>query len=145
MVHSAFGVGQHGEGRLERLCILAGAFGRIAQNHQHVRAGGLKILVHAPQLGDVRSALQSVVFAHKEQNDVRFAFVFRQTNLPTAVRRQVEIGRRGTDIQFIAHNSVLLSQPLWVIYLIPLSPLWSATRHREISADSSFTFNRRKS
>jgi hypothetical protein len=67
----------------------------------------LEILKHAPQLGDVRSALQSVVFAHEEQNNVRLAFVFRESNVPTVVCGQVELGSRGTYFQVSAHKNLL--------------------------------------
>ena len=66
MVNITLRIGQDRERRFERLCISAGAFQCVAKNDQDLRSGFDKLIVHAPQLGDVCAALYSVVLTNEE-------------------------------------------------------------------------------
>jgi hypothetical protein len=66
MIDGTFRVGQDRERCFERLCIPAGPLQCVAKNNQNLRPGFDKLIIQAPQLGDVRAALHSVVFAHEE-------------------------------------------------------------------------------
>ena len=57
MVNIALRIGQDRERRFKRLCILAGTIKYIAENNQILRPGFDKLIVLAPQLGDMRAAL----------------------------------------------------------------------------------------
>ena len=65
MVNSAVRISQDRERRFKRLCILAGTIKCVAENDQNLRFGFDKLIIHAPQLGDVRTALYSVVLTHE--------------------------------------------------------------------------------
>ena len=66
MVNIAFRIGQDRERRFKRLCIPAGTIHCVAKNDQNLCPGFDKLIVLAPQLGDVRAALYSVVLTHEE-------------------------------------------------------------------------------
>ena len=53
-------VGQDGKGCFERLCIPTGTIQCIAKDDQDLHSGFDKFSVHAPQLGDMRAALNSI-------------------------------------------------------------------------------------
>ena len=99
MVNIALRVGQDRERRFERLCIPAGTFQCISQDDQNLRSGFDKLIVHAPQLGDVRAALYSVVLTHEEKNYF-FAAIIGKCNLAAGIWREFEFGCRRTDSQF---------------------------------------------
>lgn len=107
MIYGAIEISEHRKWRFEGFRVPASSFGRISQNHEYLGAGGLKVLVHSPQLGDVRAALHSVIFAHEEQDNVRLSFVFRQTNFLTGACHQFEIRRGRTCIQFSIHFAAM--------------------------------------
>jgi len=106
MVHGAIGVGEHREGNFELFRVLDSPFQSISQNYKHIRAGCLKILVHAPQLGDVRAALHSVVFAHEEKHDPRLAAGIGRSRFAAFAGEKSEFGRVRANRYFIAHASI---------------------------------------
>jgi hypothetical protein len=68
-----------------------------------------KLIVHAPQLGDVRAALYSVVLTHEEKNNF-FAGITGKRNLAASILWQFEIGRGGADSEFSGfHNNPFFS------------------------------------
>src|SRR3990172_1999375 len=69
MIYGTFRVGKYREWRTEGFGIFAGAIQGIAKNDQDLRPGFDKLLIHAPQLGDVRAALHSVMLAHEEKDN----------------------------------------------------------------------------
>ena len=89
-IDDAFRVGKHGEGNFELLRIFGSAFLRIAQNDENVRARVSEVFNHAPQLGDMRSALHSVVFAHEEKHNPRLAAVVDDSRFSALVGWQSE-------------------------------------------------------
>ena len=66
MVNSAVRISQDRERRFKRLCIPAGTIQCVAEYDQNLCPGFNKLIVLAPQLGDVRAALYSVVLTHEE-------------------------------------------------------------------------------
>ena len=66
MVNIALRIGQDRERRFKRLCIPTGTIQRVVKNDQNLCPGFDKLIVLAPQLGDVRAALYSVVLTHEE-------------------------------------------------------------------------------
>jgi hypothetical protein len=57
MIDRMVGIGQDWERRFKRLCIPACTIQRVAKNNQDLCPGIDKLIVHAPQLGDVCTAL----------------------------------------------------------------------------------------
>jgi hypothetical protein len=75
MVDCAFRVGKDGERRFERLGVPASTLQRVTKDYQNLRPGLSKLIVHAPQLGDMRAALQSVVLPHEKQDHFLAAII----------------------------------------------------------------------
>jgi hypothetical protein len=90
-IDSPFGVSQDREGGVERFAVAPGAFQRIPQDDKHFRAGSAKLRLESPQLGDMRSALHSVILADEEQDYINFSTVVPQPNLAAGAGWQVKI------------------------------------------------------
>jgi hypothetical protein len=88
----------------ERLCIFAGSLQGVSENDQDLHTSFDKLIVHAPQLGDMRAALQSLVLSHEEQDNFS-ATIIGYLNLAARIGGECEIGDRCSDLQFfIFHN-----------------------------------------
>ena len=57
MINGASRIGQDRERRFERFCIPAGMIQIAAKDDQDLRSGFDKLIIQAPQLGDMRAAL----------------------------------------------------------------------------------------
>ena len=99
MVSIAVRIGQDREWRSKSFCLFAGTIQCVAKNDQNLRSGFDKLVVHAPQLGDVRAALYSIVLTHEEK-EIFFAAIIGKCNLAASILLEFEIGCRRTDSQF---------------------------------------------
>ena len=97
MIGGVRGIGEDREGHVECRAIACGIPHRIAQNDEHLGAGGLKLWVKPPQLSDVRTALPSLKGAHEEEHDVRPAAVIRQGDLIAGTAGQAHVRRKVAD------------------------------------------------
>jgi hypothetical protein len=84
MIDRAFWIGQDREWRFERLSIPAGTIQYITENNQNLHPGFDKFIVHAPQLGDMGAALDSVVLTHEEKDDF-LATIIGKRNLAVGI------------------------------------------------------------
>jgi hypothetical protein len=99
MIDCAFSIRQDRERCFKRFCKPAGTIQVVTKNDQNLRPGFDELIVHAPQLGDMRAALNSVVLAHEEQDNFLPAIIGK-CNLSAGTLREFKIRGRRTDFQF---------------------------------------------
>jgi hypothetical protein len=91
VIDIALGICKHRERRFERLGIPARTLQCIAKDNQYLHSGFYKLIIQAPQLGDMRTALQSLVRPHEEQ-DYFFAAIIGEFDLAALIGWEREIG-----------------------------------------------------
>ncbi len=75
MIDRPLRVCQHRERCLEGFSIPAGTLQAGAYNDQDLHSGFLKLIIQAPQLGDMISALHSLILAYKEHRHLSAAII----------------------------------------------------------------------
>lgn len=110
VIDRAFGISQDGKWCLEQLGILARPLQRFADDHQNLHSCLDKLIIQAPQLGDMRSALQSLVLSHEEQDNF-FAAIIGKFDLTARIGWECEIWDRRSDLQFLISHRYLLEPP----------------------------------
>ena len=98
LIHFAFRVGEHRERQVQNLYILLRLLKRVTQNDNDLGARFFELFVKFPQLGNMRTAFHSDIFANEEQNHIVLPAKIRERDLLSVRCFEFEVWRNGTDL-----------------------------------------------